>query len=107
MKIVWKVLPPPRPCTPGPGTLVNFHKIILFGTSRSLFLTARLNRIILGGGLMLAPHLLSRIHVEFVRQMNGYLGMDYPIAEDLICTPALGDDAGLIGAILLGGDAEH
>jgi len=74
---------------------------------RSLFLTARLNRIILGGGLMLAPHLLSRIHVEFVRQMNGYLGMDYPIAEDLICTPALGDDAGLIGAILLGGDAEH
>jgi fructokinase len=74
---------------------------------RSLFLTLRLERIILGGGLMLAPHLLNKVQVAFIRQMRGYLGVDCDIAKELVHTPALGDDAGLIGAILLGSDIDR
>jgi fructokinase len=72
---------------------------------RSLFLTVRMERIILGGGLMLAPHLLSRVQVAFVRQMGGYVGVDGATVRNLIRLPDLGDDAGLIGAVLLGRQA--
>lgn len=69
---------------------------------RTLTLTLRLERIILGGGLMLAPHLLGRVRKAFDGQMVSYLG-DQAIAGDmLIDRPGLGDDAGLMGAILLG-----
>lgn len=67
---------------------------------RVLSLGFRPERIVLGGGLMLAPHLLARVQSAYTAQMAGYLG-----AEDagrLITTPGLGDDAGLAGAILLG-----
>lgn len=68
--------------------------------ARALTLTFRPERIILGGGLMLAPHLISRIHKAFDQQMGGYL--EYTPSSELITTPGLGDNAGLIGAILLG-----
>jgi len=68
---------------------------------RTLTLTMRLERIILGGGLMLAPHLLDLIRAAYDRQMAGYLGVQTIPGAELIHTPALGDDAGLIGALLL------
>jgi len=68
---------------------------------RTLTLTLRLEKIILGGGLMLAPHLLGRVRTDYDRQMARYLGAQDIPGADLIDTPALGDDAGLIGAVLL------
>lgn len=72
---------------------------------RTLFLTGRMDRIILGGGLMLAPHLLGRVQRAFLQQMGGYIGMDCTTARTLLQTPTLGDDAGVIGAVLLGKQA--
>ena len=69
---------------------------------RSLYLTLRPERIIIGGGLLLAPHLISRIQDAFVERMGGYLGANRSLAERVISIPQLGDDAGLIGALLLG-----
>mgnify|MGYP002629233336 CR=1 FL=1 len=68
-----------------------------------LTLTLRLEKIILGGGLMLAPRLLGRVRRTFDTQMAGYLGTHGQPGEALIDTPGLGDDAGLIGALLLAG----
>ncbi|QYI99742.1 ROK family protein [Thalassovita mediterranea] len=68
--------------------------------ARALTLTFRPERIILGGGLMLTPHLIFRIRKSFDQQMGGYL--EHAPSSELISTPGLGDNAGLIGAILLG-----
>lgn len=68
--------------------------------ARALTLTFRPGRIILGGGLMLAPHLISGIRKSFDQQMGSYL--EHAPSSELITTPGLGDNAGLIGAILLG-----
>lgn len=68
--------------------------------ARTLTLTFRPERIILGGGLLLAPHLVGRVRKAFEAQMGGYL--EHAPASELIVTPALGDNTGLIGAILLG-----
>ena len=78
----------------------NIAADYLAQAARALTLTFRPERIILGGGLMLAVHLISRIREAFDQQMGGYLE-DAPSAG-LITTPGLGDEAGLIGAILLG-----
>ena len=69
---------------------------------RSLTLTLRLEKIVLGGGLMLAPHLLGHVRAAYDKQMAGYLGAQGIAGAQLIHTPDLGDDAGLIGALLLG-----
>jgi len=69
---------------------------------RVLTLTLRVERIILGGGLMLAPQLLGLIRGAYDEQMAGYLGSGSPSGADLIYRAGLGDDAGLIGAITLG-----
>lgn len=41
---------------------------------RTLTLTLRLEKIILGGGLMLAPHMLGRVRTAYDAQLAGYLG---------------------------------
>lgn len=66
-----------------------------------LTLTLRLDRIIIGGGLMLAPQLLGLVQSSFDSQMAGYLGNSAIPGRDLIARAGLGDDAGLLGAILL------
>lgn len=68
----------------------------------SLVFTLRLERIVIGGGLMLADNMLPKVQTEFENELNGYLGDRIATADNLICTPYLGDDAGLHGAILLG-----
>lgn len=70
---------------------------------RTLTLTLRLEKIILGGGLMLAPHMLGRVRTAYDAQLAGYLGALAISGTALIETPQLGDDAGLIGALLLAG----
>ncbi len=71
---------------------------------RVLTLSLRLERIIIGGGLMLAPHLLGLVRAAYDRQMAGYLGDPSIAGCALIDRPGLGDDAGLIGACLLAGN---
>lgn len=68
---------------------------------RVLTLSLRLDRIIIGGGLSLAPHLISQVRTAYDQQMAGYLGDGAPSGSRLIARPSLGDDAGLIGAVLL------
>ena len=72
---------------------------------RTAFLTTRADRIVLGGGLMLSPHILPRIRQRFVEQIAGYLGVTEQDAQSIIVTPELGDDAGLHGAIRLVADS--
>ena len=67
----------------------------------ALTLFFRPNRIVLGGGVMLAPHLLEKVRVEYMRLMNGYLGQSETNIKTLIVTPGLGDDAGLFGGACL------
>jgi fructokinase len=67
----------------------------------SLTLTARPDRILLGGGVMLADGLMPKVRAAFARLMNGYLDLSDGDIESLIQRPALGDDAGMIGAVTL------
>ncbi|WP_300381407.1 ROK family protein [Henriciella sp.] len=69
---------------------------------RILSLTARLERIILGGGLIQAGHLVTRVRDAYARQMGGYLDETPADVTRLIVPAGLGQDAGLLGAILLG-----
>ncbi len=69
--------------------------------SLNLSLSLRPERIILGGGLMLAPHLLAMIRDQYETLMNGYFGESASDIETLITRPSLGDQAGLMGGIYL------
>ena len=55
-------------------------------------------RIILGGGVMGTPGLLDRVRAEAATASAGYFS---GAAEYIIVPPALGDNAGLIGALAL------
>lgn len=66
-----------------------------------LSLTLRPNKIILGGGLMLAPHLLVKVREQYADLINNYLGQSREDIDTLIVTPGLGDDAGLYGGVCL------
>jgi fructokinase len=60
-------------------------------------------RIIIGGGVMRQPYLLPRIHEACAQVLRGYLPR-LNAASDLesyIVPPALGDEAGVIGALHL------
>lgn len=67
-----------------------------------LTLTLRLDRIVLGGGVMKASPLLGRIHEAYQRRMGGYVAPPPGGVEGLIVRAGLGDEAGLRGALLLG-----
>ncbi len=85
------------PDHPGWGVAADY----LAQACRVLTLTLRVERIILGGGLMLAPHLLGMVRSAYDTQMANYLGDKSIAGRTLIDRPALGDDAGLCGALLL------
>ncbi|MGH6633561.1 MAG: ROK family protein, partial [Sphingopyxis sp.] len=55
-------------------------------------------RIILGGGVMESPGLLARIRSEAVEAAAGYFAGR---PQEMIVPPALGDSAGLLGALAL------
>ncbi len=66
-----------------------------------LSLTLRPQRIILGGGIMQAPHLIHMIRTQYTKLLQGYLNQSTDDIVELIVTPKLGGDAGLFGGAYL------
>lgn len=64
----------------------------------NLSLTSRVDKIVLGGGLLQAAHLLPKIQTQYLSLMNGYLDQSESDVRELIVYAGLGDNAGLIGA---------
>lgn len=67
----------------------------------TLSLGWRVERIVLGGGVMNAAALLHQSRVQYGTLMRGYLSGIESAPEELIARAGLGDDAGLWGAIML------
>ena len=64
----------------------------------NLYLLARLERIVLGGGLMQAKHLLPRIVDAFEALMSDYLPVS---GAQLIIAPGCGAQAGVLGGAIV------
>jgi fructokinase len=79
-----------------PGHAIIAHYLAQMAvTLQSIF---EPGRIIIGGGVMATPGLLKRVQDETAALGKGYF---VGKAEDVICGPGLGSDAGLIGALAL------
>jgi fructokinase len=77
------------------------HAIIAWYLARAIMSFQAIlapDRIILGGGVMETPGLLDRVRREVVTAAGGYF-VGRP--EEMIVAPALGGDAGLLGALAL------
>ena len=70
----------------------------------SLTLTARLDRIVIGGGLLQASQLISLIREQFLAINNNYLPFTEREVAEMIVYPKHGDNAGLMGALMLAND---
>lgn len=73
----------------------------------AIVVTAAPRRIVMGGGVMAQPHLLPRLRDALRASLNGYIVHEL-LADGLagyVVPPALGDDAGPLGALALGLDA--
>jgi len=83
-------------------------RYIAFGLA-NLILTLSPQRLILGGGVMQQAHLLPLIHAEVLSILNGYVQMPALIDEidSTIVRPALGDRAGILGALALAEEASN
>lgn len=64
----------------------------------AVFLMLRPEKIILGGGLLLAEGLIELVQECLFEKMNGYLGQSKADINRMIVRPHFGDDAGLMGA---------
>jgi fructokinase len=71
----------------------------------TLALTLSTGRIVVGGGVSHAPGLHAAIAVRMRHWLGGYLTGNSIDADTFIVAPALGDRAGLIGAMLLAEEA--
>lgn len=69
----------------------------------TIILTHMPDRIVLGGGVMKTPGLIEAVRRETRGLLNGYIGADRLSGDlsDYILRPALGDNAGVTGALLL------
>jgi fructokinase len=67
----------------------------------SINLLLRPEKIILGGGMLLAPTLIDKIRAAYLSRINGYLLESAQDIESKIVCPWFGDDAGLAGAKIL------
>ena len=73
----------------------------------NLAMTLSCERVVMGGGVMRTAGLLELIRGHTRALLNGYLPRPrhHGDLRDFIVTPALGEDAGLAGAMLLAADA--
>lgn len=67
----------------------------------TLILTLSVERIVLGGGVMKRKGLLNKIQARTVELINGYVELPVSDMSSLVTTSAAGEDAGLVGAIVL------
>ncbi len=77
------------------------HDIIAFYLAQTVVTMQAIfepGRIIMGGGVMGTPGLIDRVRAQAHDLGNGYSRGD---AREIICLPALGDQAGLLGALAL------
>ena len=73
----------------------------------NLVLTLSPQRVILGGGVMQQAHLFPRVRAEVLRLLNRYVPLP-ALGEEIdayLVPPALGDRAGVLGALALAQDA--
>ena len=72
-----------------------------------LTLTLSPQRLVLGGSVLKVPGLLSRIRSNMLKELGGYVaGLDELGVESYLVSPALGDRAGVLGALALALDAD-
>jgi fructokinase len=93
-------LPPEHPAWP-----LEAHYLAQACMAALLILSPR--RIVLGGGVMHQAHLFPMIRAEMLRLLGGYVQHRRVLeqTDELIVPPGLGDNAGGVGALLLGLEA--
>ena len=67
----------------------------------TLALTLSTHRIVIGGGVSHTPDFHAAIAVQMLHWLGGYLPDMAGLADTLVVAPVLGDQAGLMGAILM------
>jgi fructokinase len=84
-----------------PGWTLEAHYLAL--GIMAILCTLSPRRVILGGGVMQQAHLFPRIRAEVVSLLNGYLQSPAILdrIEETIVPPALGAQAGILGALAL------
>ncbi len=70
----------------------------------SLVLAISPQRIVLGGGVGKATGICGATSAAMLKHLNGYASLGLSL-DEFIVSPALGDDAGLIGALVLANQA--
>jgi fructokinase len=73
----------------------------------SIALIVAVERIVFGGGVMSSGALLPLVRAAVLEYLNGYVAplSDAARVQDYICAPGLGDDVGIVGALLLAAHA--
>ena len=74
------------------------HTLVLTGVPR---------RVVMGGGVMVGTsHLFPRVRAAMTASLNGYIALpEVSLADSYVVPPALGGNAGPLGAIVLGRQA--
>jgi fructokinase len=79
---------------------------VLAQLCHTLVLTGVPRRIVMGGGVMVGnDHLFPRIRAAMVKSLAGYIALPEISEPAFVVPPALGGNAGPLGAIVLGGQA--
>ena len=99
----------------GPGTQgvarrsrgLSGHRRLLGQLAASIALLVPVERIIFGEGAMSSGRLLDSIREKARECLGGYIAQlnDTGAMQSYICSPALGDQAGIAGAFLLAEEA--
>jgi fructokinase len=63
------------------------------------------HRMVIGGGVAKTPGLLGSVKTSMLRHLNGYASYPEQAHADFLVSPALRDDAGLAGALILAAEA--
>lgn len=94
-------LPPGHPAWP-----LEAHYLAL--ALANFVFTLSPERIILGGGVMSQPHLFDMVRVELQKLLNGYVHSPAILEhiDQYVVPPALGAQAGVLGAIALAMNAD-
>jgi fructokinase len=101
----WQTPPESLPAD-HPGWALEVHYLALALTTYICTLSPQ--RILLGGGVMTQRHLFPRLRVQVLRRLNGYVRAPAVLdgIDSYIVPPALGTQAGVLGAIALAIEAE-